>query len=1118
MSLDRTHVRRLLAGFNFRELFREHLGWDNPELQTPLLLEADGEAFDLTEVARKAGLVVFTCLGRAGDRLPPYALRRKVETQLARLHHEHLIIYVDRSRTVQVWQWVKRVAGGPSVARQHTYAAGQDGEALVQKLEALEFTLEDETRGPTILDSSGRVRSAFDVEQVTKKFYERFKTEHAAFLKFLGSVPDETLQRWYASVMLNRLMFIYFIQRKGFLDGDRDYLRTRLAASRTAAPDRYYREFLCPLFFEGFALRAEERTPATARLLGQVPYLNGGIFEKHQIEKAHGQAIEIPDTAFERLFTFFDAYQWHLDERPLRDDREINPDVLGYIFEKYVNQKQMGAYYTKEDITGYISQNTVIPYLFDAARRDCRIAFEGEQRMASGQADERMSDGIVWRLLAADPDRYIYPSVRHGADLPLPDDIAAGLDDVSKRDGWNRPAPAKYALPTEIWREVVARRQRYAEVRAKLIASEVHQVADLITHNLDIRQFAQDVIADCEGPELLRAFWKAIESVTILDPTVGSGAFLFAALNVLEPLYEGCLERMQAFVDDLDHFEELHRLEKYSDFRTILARFALHTNRRYFILKTIVVNNLYGVDIMEEAVEICRLRLFLKLVAQVETVEHLEPLPDIDFNVRAGNTLVGYATYEDVKRAVTTATGGQAKIRIEGDGADGQRSLVYADESDAIRRIEQRALDVDRLFDKFRQKQTEPGGQVSAQDKAELHRLLDALDDELNRALALEYGVEPKWTERYATWLKLHRPFHWFVEFYGIMRGDGFSVVIGNPPYVEYSKVKSQYRMQPDLEPFATNLYSACCFRAHILKGKTGYASFVVPVSLPSTDRMQPLRAALMDKHTIHFVSFSTRPSKLFDGAEQRLTIYLQAPSSTTKLYSGGYLKWNAQERATLFSTVYYIEAEALHKRNGIWPKLRGPIHFAIFLKLLTQMSLARSQMLGTGSALYYKNTGIRYFSTVTLRPPKCWINGEATSSSRETILGVRPAFCHTVHALLLSSTFFLYWETLTNCRDLNPADISSYPLPVFPTDYDLLRKLSLAIEEDYTAKGRILRMHNKLTGVVELESLTPAVSKPIIDEIDRVLARHYGFTDAELDFIINYDIKYRMGKDSEEE
>ena len=64
-----------------------------------------------------------------------------------------------------------------------------------------------------------------------------------------------------------------------------------------------------------------------------------------------------------------------------------------------------------------------------------------------------------------------------------------------------------------------------------------------------------------------------------------------------------------------------------------------HPSQRYFILKSIVLNNLYGVDIMEEAVEICKLRLFLKLVAQLESYDQIEPLPDIDFNIKAQATL-----------------------------------------------------------------------------------------------------------------------------------------------------------------------------------------------------------------------------------------------------------------------------------------------------------------------------------------------------------------------------------------------------------------------------------------------------------------------------------------------
>ena len=113
--------------------------------------------------------------------------------------------------------------------------------------------------------------------------------------------------------------------------------------------------------------------------------------------------------------------------------------MLGYIFEKYINQKQMGAYYTKEDITEYISKNTVIPFLFDAARAKCKVAFENP-------------DGpTVWDLLARDPDRYIYPAVRHGVGhsrLPRRksphgmDTAKPGL--IERRKGWNKPAPAEY--------------------------------------------------------------------------------------------------------------------------------------------------------------------------------------------------------------------------------------------------------------------------------------------------------------------------------------------------------------------------------------------------------------------------------------------------------------------------------------------------------------------------------------------------------------------------------------------------------------------------------------------------------------------------------------------------
>ena len=93
------------------------------------------------------------------------------------------------------------------------------------------------------------------------------------------------------------------------------------------------------------------------------------MFDVHQIEREYAN-LDIADEAFISLFDFFDKWHWHLDDRMTASGRDINPDVLGYIFEQYINDRaQMGAYYTKEDITEYIGRNTIVPYLMDAVKR-----------------------------------------------------------------------------------------------------------------------------------------------------------------------------------------------------------------------------------------------------------------------------------------------------------------------------------------------------------------------------------------------------------------------------------------------------------------------------------------------------------------------------------------------------------------------------------------------------------------------------------------------------------------------------------------------------------------------------------------------------------------------------
>ena len=1101
-SLDRNTVRHRLESGDLRALFIEDLGWDHGGADVKATIA--GRTFVLEAVAHKRGMVAYRHAADPEQAFPDHPTRQKIEKTVAKTVHEHLIVYAAHDGDAQYWQWVKREPGRPAQIRTHIHHRNQSGEALIQKLEQLVFTLEEE-EDLTISHVSDRVRAAFDVEKVTKRFYDRFKEQHRRFLKFIEGVANAADREWYASLMLNRMMFIYFIQKRGFLDGDPDYLRNRLDVVRQRGGGdfhSFYRLFLLRLFHEGLGQPEARRAPELAALLGRIPYLNGGLFDVHDLERDN-PGIRIPDEAFERIFAFFDAWQWHLDDRPLRNDNEINPDVLGYIFEKYVNQKQMGAYYTKEDITGYISRNTIIPFLFDRAKKDCAIAFK--------------PGGGVWRLLSEDPDRYFHEAVRHGitwdADekqvldekRPLPPRIAAGVKEVAQRSGWNEPAPGDYALSTETWREHVARRQHYEDGRARLAAGEVTSVNDLITHNLDIEKFAHDAIAGSEGPELVRAFWKALREASILDPTCGSGAFLFAALNVLEPLYNACLDAMRGFLDDLDRSQRGHRPEKLRDFRKVLEQVAGHASERYFVLKSIIIDNLYGVDIMEEAVEICKLRLFLKLVAQLDSFDQIEPLPDIDFNVRAGNTLVGFTSREDVRRTLS---------------ADLLKQL-------SLPQIEERAEIADRAFRQFRAMQTEHGMDAGAfaATKLELRQRLDELRDELDEQLASDYCVTTRNRRAYRKWRDSHQPFHWFVEFYGIMQRGGFDVIIGNPPWKELSAVNKDYDARGYQTKQCGNIHGLCTERSLNLTTTGGRFSFIVQLPMVSSSRMVALRDILRNStDDLHIVPFDDRPGKLFDGLQHcRSVIFVatnrsRASRHVSSLHTSRYQRWHAGTRDQLFSRIQYATPGKAFFDLQIFPKHGSDLDRRIFARMVAAADCKIASLRvehRTRTFLFYQEA-TQYWTKVTFGLPYFRKNGVVSAPAHGRYIHFPDSrTAHVACAILNSSIFMLYFIVHGDCFHLSDKLVNNFPITTNMTrDMALVRlnkRLMRSLRTEACEKTIQARNGDRIT----YAEYYAYKSKSIIDEIDRALAIHYGFTDEELDFIINYDIKYRMGRGS---
>jgi hypothetical protein len=1109
--LDPHRFQALLDAGKLKPLFVEELGWENPVL-APQHIEVDGESFTLTQVAHKRGVAVFLCSADREGKIPLRATLLKIEKKAEKIAHEHLLIFADAHESVFTWLWVARVPGEPARPRTHTWHKGSSAEILRQKLGQIIWSLDQED-AITLTDVITGLKRAFDRERISRTFYDQFKRQHDNFAGFIKGLSEISERDWYASLMLNRMMFIYFIQKKGFLDGDENYLVNRLAIVQANAGKgkfhSFYRLFLRRLFHEGLGQPKERHSPGLVQLIGDIPYLNGGLFSLHELEERRPD-IDVPDEAFAALFEFFDQWDWHLDTRPLRNNNEINPDVLGYIFEKYINQKQMGAYYTKEDITGYISKNTVIPHLLETACARCKVAFDGE--------------ASVWNLLKTNPDKYIYSAMKTGVldaggslvpEAALPDFVQTGMKDAKARMFERRynlgeavfqtATGERGTLPTETWREYVDRRNRCLAVYAKLAAGEVKSVDALVTLNLDIRQFMQDVIVECRGPDLLRAVWQAIvgrvpeksdekfrHGITILDPTCGSGAFLFAALNILEPLYEACLDRMADFCEDAQKLGK----KPEADFEKTLAEADNHPSRSYYVYKSIILHNLFGVDIMPDAVEICKLRLFLKLVSQVDRAEDLEPLPDIDFNIRTGNTLVGYATEAHFDKSLPLM------------GVD-SRQAIKADMADLA-----------DLFDRFRQQQTVHGGAVTAEDKRVLRDKLSALSMKLDKYLAADYRIDHKTNkEGFADWRASHQPFHWFAEFYAVMRKGGFDVVIGNPPYIQNNSIKNVYP-QEFITSSCGNIYALTierCLSIINVKGKQGV---IVPVSSISTEGYETLQNLLV-RHGIIISSYDDRPAHLFDGLDKNtLSIIISGVNKNKKVYSSKLCRWNTNERSSLFSQLNYMEIN-IGTIQGCIPKIGNSYSKKIWDKIFSNhYRLVNFYTQHIDYITYYSRKVNSFLQSVDFIPEVRDGEGNLRSPSEFKKLSFSTENeSHAVFLLLNSSLFRWFLDTVSDASHLNKREIDNFPFnpKLFSTYFNGIAELSKSLSDNLKTNSFFRTMHYRHDTLI-IQCIMPKQSKKLIDSFDLILGKHMGFTDEETDFIINYDIKYRMGGVDDEE
>ena len=705
INFERT--RGLIQQFKFKEVFIEELGWGSPSEHTQVRMNCDGKQYERLMIAELAGVGIFEITNEGGS-IPDAKSKAELQKEIARVKFENLIIFIDKERSKSSWYWVKREKNKKQ-PREHQFFYGQSGDLLLGKLSSMHVDLSE-------LDDAGNIEvgkvaiklaTALDVKPVIKKFYNKFAELRQYFARQIEGIVEEHDRLWFASVVLNRLMFIYFIQKKGFLNREQgDYLDEKFLESKQRGENRFYSEFLKALFFEGFAKPEEKRSDQIKELIGNIRYLNGGLFLPHTIELEH-TIITIPDEVFQRTLGLFNEFSWNLDDTPGGKDNEINPAILGYIFEKYINQKAFGAFYTRSEITEYLCEQNISQAVLG------RINKEAINGVGAGRHFESLEELLI---------------------------------------------------------------------------------------KLDAK--------------LCRDLLDALPRITILDPACGSGAFLVAAMKMLINVYGAVFGKID-FLNDADLKRKVAEIRRE------------HASLNYYIRKEIITHNLFGVDIMEEASEIARLRLFLALVAAAENESQLEPLPNIDFNILHGNSLIGLLR-------VNEEAFNQAKVQPEFLQQKGFKQK-YQQSSMLQKSYRQLVEEKQRKIEHYRQA---AGYQEHLQSlRDEIDQIRQDAYQALNDLLLSEFsklGIKKEisqWDEKVGKEgkkqkraVQLHdieklEPFHWGYEFDEVMNiYGGFDVIITNPPwdiykpnakefFEEFSDLITKKKMQiEDFEKEKTNI------------------------------------------------------------------------------------------------------------------------------------------------------------------------------------------------------------------------------------------------------------------------------------------------------------------------
>ncbi len=669
-------------------------------------------------------------------------IERPIINQLLKEYPYLLVIFSDSN--LKNWHFVnikyddevknrrlyRRIVIGPD-ERLHT---------ATQRINMLEVT--DEKTAP--LELQIKHDKAFDVEEVTKDFYKKY-TEifHMLSEDIAEENPWEDTYK-EAQIILDRLIFLYFIQKKGWLNNNKRYLYENFLKFWKKDPqgNSFYTDFLVKLFqdlsFQGSLYKES---------LGNVPFLNGGLFEVDPFHSKLPFHIVIKNNTFKQIFNdLLEHFNFTVrEDTPLDIEVAIDPEMLGKIFENLILRlekgedlrKKTGSYYTPRVIVHFMCQQSLKEYLVSESEID------------------RSKIELLFTMSPAD----------------------------------------------------------------QLSEEELRKLKSLIS---------------MPQARLLKSL---IKKINILDPAVGSGAFLVSMLH-----------KMLSII-------------KLLDVREFGQEYILRVNYDYELKRQLIETCLYGVDIQEQAVRICELRLWLSLIVDYEKIEgeDVPSLPNLSYRIRCGDSLIeklfGHCVQLD--QLVKTDKGRQLIDEISRD----KEVYFLARDIKEKNRIELSTLvkQCELMESLIKEKQKSlTGPQLSflketskerkkreefEETKKEYEYLLLLATNTRKKVEAILKGKIPFIAEDIPNLKKkLGISFIWILDFAEVFKEKGgFDIVIANPPYISFGlrdvgKAKGEWadymrKYYPNSAEYKLSIYAIFIDKGIQLLRDKGILSYITPDS-----------------------------------------------------------------------------------------------------------------------------------------------------------------------------------------------------------------------------------------------------------------------------------------------